>query len=437
MDTIAAVATAPGLGAVGVVKLAGPGVRTAIAQLGWSLTPRKASLCQVSNDQGVIDSGLALFFPGPNSYTGDDTLEFQGHGGPVVLNRVLQRFLQLGARLALPGEFSQRAFINDKLDLAQAEAVADLISAASEEAAIRAMQSLQGEFSKQINALYERIVRLRVYVEAAIDFPEEEVDFLADGQIAQSLTGIETDLTELVKSARSGQKFNDGVKIVLVGQPNTGKSSLLNRLSGEDSAIVTATAGTTRDVLKERINLGGLPAEVLDTAGLRDTVDPIEAEGVRRARQAIDHADLTVFLTASGTSQAQIDHDIATLLPGHQPDLIVLNKADLNAPLPVNNSIAISAKTGLGVQQLIDTIKTLLQVDIGEARFLARSRHLDALARCQHHLAQGSALLAGLSAGELLAEDLRAAHDALGDITGKMSADDLLGEIFSSFCIGK
>lgn len=283
MDTIAAIATAPGLGAVGIVKLAGPAVESIIASLGWTLAPRMATFVALRDTDGeVIDSGIALFFPAPHSYTGDSTLEFQGHGGPVVLNRVLNRFLALGARIAQPGEFSQRAFLNDKLDLAQAEAVADLISAGSEQAAVRAQRSLQGEFSRQVNALHDDLVKLRVYVEAAIDFPEEEIDFLADGVVSERLDAIHQRLNDLRRQARAGQRFNDGIQIALVGRPNAGKSSLLNALSGQDSAIVTDIAGTTRDLIRERISLKGLPTEIIDTAGLRDTDNDIEAEGIKR-----------------------------------------------------------------------------------------------------------------------------------------------------------
>lgn len=438
-DTIAAIATAPGQGAVGVVKLAGPNVESIARTLGLKLTPRLAHFASLTDAQGqMIDSGLSLYFPAPHSYTGDSTLEFQGHGGPVVLNRVLQRFVELGARLARPGEFSERAFLNDKLDLAQAEAVADLISAASEEAAIRAVQSLQGDFSRAVTAIYDQIVHLRVYVEASIDFPEEEIDFLADGHVSRLLTQIETGLAELRTQAKAGQRFNEGIQIVLVGRPNTGKSSLLNALSGLDSAIVTDQAGTTRDVLKERIVLAGLPCEVLDTAGLRDTLDPIEAEGVRRANAAMLTADLVVFLADPSQGVAQLETDLAHLLPAQRgADLILWNKTDLTPAPAYPNALAISAKTGLGLDDLETTIAQILGTQTQEARFLARSRHLDALDRCQIALTQGRDQLDGACAGELLAEDLRIAHDALGEITGQMSADDLLGEIFSSFCIGK
>ena len=438
-DTITAIATAPGQGAVGVVKVAGPEVERIATSLGFRLQPRTAQFVNLKDSQDqIIDSGLCLYFPAPHSYTGDSTLEFQGHGGPVVLNRVLNRFVDLGARLARPGEFSERAFLNDKLDLAQAEAVADLISAASEEAAIRAVQSLQGDFSRAVTDIHDQIVHLRVYVEAAIDFPEEEIDFLADGNVSALLATIESDLNDLRRHAKAGQRFNEGIQIVLVGRPNAGKSSLLNALSGQDSAIVTDQAGTTRDVLKERIVLAGLPCEILDTAGLRETDDPIEAEGVRRAKAAMEQADLVLFLADPTQGINTLESDLATLVPKHRPvDLVLWNKTDLCTAPDYDNSISISAKTRVGLNELENTIAQRLGTYTQEARFLARSRHLDALERCQTALDQGRAQLDGASAGELLAEDLRMAHEALGEITGKMTADDLLGEIFSSFCIGK
>ena len=437
-DTIAAIATAPGMGAVGVVKLAGPDTEAIADALGLPCQPRLAKLCTIKDaNSNPIDSGLVLYFPAPHSYTGDSTLEFHGHGGPVVLDQVLKRFIQCGARIARPGEFSERAFLNDKLDLAQAEAVADLISASSAQAAQRAMQSLQGEFSQAVNTLHDDIVRLRVYVEAAIDFPEEEIDFLAHGQVSQQLLAIEQDLEELRKNARAGQRYNEGIQIVLVGKPNAGKSSLLNALSGQDSAIVTDQAGTTRDVLKERIVLGGIPCEILDTAGLRETLDPIEAEGVKRAKKAMQTADLILFLADPTESSDQLTQDLSELLDGKVPDLVLFNKTDLCPAFEFPNSLSISAKTGAGLDELIQTIVHTTGADQGEAKFLARTRHLDALAQCQNALTQARIQLDTANAGELLAEDLRYAHEHLGDITGRMTADDLLGEIFSSFCIGK
>lgn len=439
VDTIAAIATAPGQGAVGVVKVAGPAVETIISALGLNLSPRLAHFNCVRNAQGeAIDEGLFLYFPAPYSYTGDSTLEFQGHGGPVVLNQILNRFVELGARLARPGEFSERAFLNDKLDLAQAEAVADLISAASDEAATRAMQSLQGAFSKAIDSLYQKIVHLRVYVEAAIDFPEEEIDFLADGHVSNLLADIESDLAELRQNARAGQRFNEGIQIILVGKPNAGKSSLLNALSGLDSAIVTDQAGTTRDILKEQINISGIPCEILDTAGLRESADVIESEGIRRAIQATQTADLILFLADPAEGLDQVEQDLVSLLPQEiQPDLVLWNKSDLCDPPSRANSLAISAKTGAGLDELQTWLVNQVAHQSSEGRYLARTRHLEALQRCHDALDMGRAQLIGAGAGELLAEDLKVAHDALGEITGQMSADDLLGEIFSSFCIGK
>ena len=440
MDTIAAIATAPGLGAVGIVKLAGPHVENIVQELGWQLIPRHARFVEVKDPQGVIiDSGLAVYFPAPHSYTGDTTLEFQGHGGPVVLNRVLNRFMELGARTARPGEFSERAFLNDKLDLAQAEAVADLITAGSEQAAIRAQRSLQGEFSNQVEALHEQLVRLRVYVEASIDFPEEEIDFLADGAVLARLIDIQQQLYELKRKARAGQRFNDGIQIVLVGRPNAGKSSLLNALSGRDAAIVTDIAGTTRDTLTEQINLDGLPAQIIDTAGLRQTDDIIEAEGVKRALAASATADLVMFLTDASQTDLNLEHELAELFGDQRkPDLVVWNKSDLaDTPSLPEDALLISAKENRGLDHLIRAIQRFVGIHDQESGFLARTRHLEALDTCDAALQVGRVQLEENQAGELLAEDLRQAHEALGQITGKMTSDDLLGEIFSSFCIGK
>ncbi len=444
-ETIAAIATPPGQGGIGIVRISGPLVAK-IAQeiLGRTLQPRLAELANFRSASGeTIDDGLALFFPQPNSFTGEDVLELQGHGGPVVMDLLLQRVLELGARIAHAGEFSQRAFLNGKLDLAQAEAIADLIESGTAAAARLAVRSLAGEFSDRINSLVYAVTELRMYVEAAIDFPEEEIDFLSDGSVNERLTAIKQHLHEVQKSAAVGKLLRDGITLVIAGPPNAGKSSIMNGLSGRDTAIVTEVPGTTRDLLKEQIQIDGLPLHLIDTAGLRDSGDRIEQEGIRRARKQIANADriLWVFDDQADPQHTAFNRDE---LPSGIPVLFVRNKIDLTGtPEGITKSdtgveIAISAHCASGIQLLRDYLKE----SVGfhgeqEGEFLARRRHLDALERAAKHLLAGEQAIQKTVSGELLAEDLRQTQLALSEITGEFSADDLLGEIFSSFCIGK
>lgn len=450
-DTIAAVATAPGRGGVGIVRVSGPRARAlAITLSGREPTPRHAHYGPFhANDGEVIDEGLLLFFPGPHSFTGEDVLELQGHGGPVVLDQLLRRCVELGARLARPGEFSERAFLNDKIDLAQAEAIADLIEASSAQAARNAVRSLQGEFSRRVHQLTERLIQLRIYVEAAIDFPEEEIDFLADGHVLQLLDGVRNELSTVLREAGQGALLRDGMTVVIAGRPNAGKSSLLNALAGREAAIVTDIAGTTRDVLREHILIDGMPLHVLDTAGLRTTDDQVERIGVERALDAIGSADRVLLVVDASSPEAS---DPLALWPEFlasqpQPEKVTLirNKADLTGEAVVLNqaadghvTLSLCAKAGEGIALLREHLKHCMGYEqTAESSFSARRRHLDALRLAEQYLQHGHAQLTQASAGELLAEDLRLAQQALGEITGAFSSDDLLGRIFSSFCIGK
>jgi tRNA modification GTPase len=397
----------------------------------------------------VLDQGIALFFPGPNSFTGEDVLELQGHGGPVVLDLLLREITQLGVRLARPGEFSERAFLNDKLDLTQAEAIADLIDATSEQAARNALHSLQGAFSKRIHELVEALIHLRIYVEASIDFPEEEIDFLSDGKVARDLDEIISKLQHVFKEAKQGVLVREGMRVVIAGRPNAGKSSLLNALSGRESAIVTSIAGTTRDVLREHIHIDGMPLHIIDTAGLRESPDEVEQIGIQRAWQEIQQADRVLLLMDSRESELTDPYEIWPEFVAQLPDphkvTLVRNKIDLTgqpaglfASGTNRHYIGISAATGAGIDALKHHLKTIMGFNgSGEGGFTARRRHLDALERAQLFLAAGTAQLQGYAAGELLAEDLRHAQNALGEITGDFTPDDLLGRIFTSFCIGK
>ncbi|MEJ2590535.1 MAG: tRNA uridine-5-carboxymethylaminomethyl(34) synthesis GTPase MnmE [Candidatus Thiodiazotropha sp.] len=445
VPTIAAVATPPGRGGVGIVRVSGANCRRIAEQmLGYVPEPRLARYTPFLDDAGdAIDQGIALFFPAPHSFTGEDVLELQGHGGPVVMDLLLQRVLQLGARLAAPGAFSERAFLNDKLDLVQAEAIADLIDAESAAAARLATRTLQGAFSRQIHELVERLIELRLYVESAIDFPEEEIDFLSDGKVSADLHRIISDIERIRERAATGRLLRDGMTLVIAGRPNAGKSSLLNALAGVDSAIVTEIPGTTRDLLHERITLDGLPLHIVDTAGLRDSSDPVEAEGIRRARAQIETADriLWVFDDQADPGHLALDR---RQLPASVPLTLVRNKIDLSGRSPaVSESdegieVALAAKSGEGIDLLVDHLKSCVGYrDSGEGEFIARRRHLDALERALAHLRQGAISLDESAAGELLAEDLRLSQQALSEITGEFTADDLLGRIFSSFCIGK
>ena len=438
-DTIAAIASAPGAAGVGVVRVCGPKV-PGIAQtlLGRAPAPRHAYLAAFDDTNGaLIDRGLLLYFPAPHSYTGEHVLELQCHGSVVLLDAVLRRVCQLGARLARPGEFTERAFLNGKLDLAQAEAVADLIAARSEAGARAAMASLEGAFSRRVQALLKQLIALRVHVEAAIDFPEEDIDFLADPAIARQLGGVRDTLQTLRAEAQRGLRLNDGLRVAIIGRPNAGKSSLLNVLAGSDRAIVTAIPGTTRDVLRESVRLDGIALELADTAGLRDTDDEVEREGVRRAYRELAQADVALLVT----EQAHLDDDLALLadLPASVTRVVALNKIDLlPAPPPAHAGTVwpISAKTGAGLAPLREHLKHLAGHASGEGAFSARRRHVLALDTVAKELNQ-AAIALKCAAGELAAEDLRQAQRTLGEITGEYSSDDLLGAIFSSFCIGK
>ncbi|MCU7929752.1 MAG: tRNA uridine-5-carboxymethylaminomethyl(34) synthesis GTPase MnmE [Candidatus Thiodiazotropha sp. (ex Codakia rugifera)] len=444
-DTIAAVATPPGRGGVSIVRISGPDcVAIAQAFIGSPPPPRQACLKSFCDQNGeVIDSGLVLYFPAPHSFTGEDVLELQGHGGPIVMDLLLQQALQLGARLARPGEFSERAFLNDKLDLVQAEAIADLIDADSHAAARLACRTLQGAFSKRIRQLVEKLIELRLFVESAIDFPEEEIDFLNDGNVSERLHTILTETHNIVQSAQTGRLLRDGLTLVIAGRPNAGKSSLLNALAGVETAIVTEIPGTTRDLLREKISVDGLPLHIIDTAGLRDSQDPVEEEGIRRAKRQIEQADRVLWVFDDQTDPQHLALD-KNRLPNGVPVTLVRNKIDLgNRPAVISEDesgveIALSATTGAGIELLREHLKDCVGYqNLGEGEFIARRRHLDALERTIQHLNQGSSSLCRDQAGELLAEDLRLAQQTLSEITGEFSADDLLGRIFSSFCIGK
>ncbi|WP_191968523.1 tRNA uridine-5-carboxymethylaminomethyl(34) synthesis GTPase MnmE [Cellvibrio sp. KY-GH-1] len=449
-DTIAAIATATGRGGVGIVRVSGPKAKlVAESLLSINLQPRHAHYCNFSAASGeVLDQGIALFFPSPNSFTGEDVLELQGHGGPIILDLLLREITRLGVRLARPGEFSERAFLNDKLDLAQAEAIADLIDATSEQAARNALHSLQGAFSKRIHDLVEALIHLRIYVEASIDFPEEEIDFLSDGKVARDLQNIVGKLEQVFKEARQGALVRDGMRVVIAGRPNAGKSSLLNALSGRESAIVTSIEGTTRDVLREHIHIDGMPLHIIDTAGLRESPDEVEQIGIQRAWQEIQQADRVLLLVDSRqtpqTDPIAIWPDFIAQLDNPAKVTLIRNKIDLTGEAAglfeqvPNPYISISAATGAGVDALKQHLKSIMGFsETGESGFTARRRHLDALERAQGFLYSGQAQLQGYAAGELLAEDLRQSQKALGEITGEFTPDDLLGRIFSSFCIGK
>jgi tRNA modification GTPase len=445
-DTIAAISTAPGRGGIGIVRVSGPGC-TAVATgvVGRAPAPRHAELHSFRNAEGdVIDFGLVLFFPAPHSYTGEDVLELHGHGGPVVMDLLFARVLELGARTAAPGEFTQRAFLNDKLDLAQAEAVADLIDSGSAQAARAAVRSLEGAFSVRVRELTETVLQLRLWVEAAIDFPEEEIDFLADRGLAERMANLRARFMQLDAAARQGALLRDGLTLVIAGRPNAGKSSLLNRLAGYDAAIVTAAPGTTRDVLRERIEIDGLPVHVLDTAGLRASVDEIELEGIRRAEREIARADRVLFVVdaADPDAVAAISADIAAL-PGATRATVVLNKVDRTAARTQLEPgdpprVYLSALTGEGLDLLRAHLKACVSYVTPSAGTLsARRRHLDALRRARDHVEEAERLLLERGGGELVAQELSYAQQALGEITGEVSSDELLGRIFASFCIGK
>ena len=444
-DTIAAIATAPGRGGVGIVRVSGP-LCAAIAEAvcGDSLAPRRARFRRFrSSDGGVIDEGIVLYFPAPRSLTGEDVLELQGHGSPVVMDMLLGRVVELGARPARPGEFSQRAFLNDKLDLVQAEAVADLIASTTAEAARAALRSLEGDFSRWVRGLVEGLVELRMYVEAAIDFPEEEIDFLVDSTLAERLRSLREQLSALKAAAGQGRLLRDGMTVVIAGRPNAGKSSLLNRLAGREAAIVTDIPGTTRDVLRERIGIDGMPLHAIDTAGLRDdSRDPVEREGIRRAWAEIETADRILLLVDDREGLTAADRALREQLPAETGVTVIHNKIDLTCREPAlqtadwGHELWLSAKTGAGLELLREHLKTCMGYHGGEGSLMARRRHLDALDRAAGALAAADGQLAA-GAGELAAEELRYAQNALSEITGEFTSDDLLERIFSSFCIGK
>jgi tRNA modification GTPase len=450
---IAAIATAPGRGAVGIVRVSGASVTTLVdAICGRALRPREAAYLPFrAGDGSVIDQGLAIHFPAPHSFTGEDVLELHAHGGPVVLQLLLARCLEAGAaiglRVAEPGEFTERAFLNDKIDLAQAEAIADLIDASTEAAARSASRSLSGEFSDEIHALREALIQLRMLVEATLDFPEEEIDFLEQSNARGQLDALVQTLARVMQRARQGALLREGIKVVIAGQPNAGKSSLLNALAGAELAIVTPIPGTTRDVVSQTIQIEGVPLHVIDTAGLRESQDHVEKIGIERAWGQIESADAVLFLHDLTRAQlpeyiagdAAIARTLAERLPASVPVIDVWNKVDLaGAPHAAANALDLSAKTGAGLDELR---RKLLEVagwqSAPEGVYLARERHVQALRQVDEHLTQAGAHLADAQALELLAEELRLGQNALNEITGEFTSDDLLGVIFSSFCIGK
>ncbi|HEY0973052.1 MAG TPA: tRNA uridine-5-carboxymethylaminomethyl(34) synthesis GTPase MnmE [Solimonas sp.] len=445
-DTIAAIATPPGRGAVGILRLSGPRAFDVATRIAGALPAGRSSALRAFRDaQGrIVDQGLVLCFAGPRSYTGEDVVELQGHGGPVVMDQLLRAACALGARAARAGEFSERAFINERLDLAQAEAVADLINAGSAAAARAAQRALDGELSRQVQGLTDELMSLRVFVEGALDFSDEDIDWLAHDGLHARLETLEANLRRLRADCERGRRLRDGLIVTLTGRPNVGKSTLLNALAGADIAIVTPIAGTTRDVLREHLDLDGLPVTAVDTAGLRDSDDPIEQEGVRRARQALEQAELALFVLDDREGFGAEDAAALSQLPPQLPVLRVHNKCDLSGCAPAREEIdgqvrlKLSAASGAGLDLLRMEIRRFAGLgDAAESPFSARSRHIDALRRTGEHLDAARQRLAQKTMPELAAEELRQAQDALGEITGRVSTEDLLGQIFASFCIGK
>jgi len=447
-DTIVAAATPPGKGGIAVVRISGPDAKNiAVQMLGAVPAARVATNARfLDADSDVLDTGIALWFPEPRSFTGESVLELHGHGGPAVVALVVDAAMKLGARRAEPGEFSQRAFLNGKLDLVQAEAIADLIDSGTAQAARAAHRSLSGVFSASVTNLLEQLIRLRLYVEAAIDFPEEEIDFLSDKALNQQIVTCQLAFEELQKNAATGRLLRDGLQVVIVGKPNAGKSSLLNLLSGQDAAIVTEVAGTTRDILREHIDIDGLAVELIDTAGLRDDPDAIEAEGIRRAKHALQNADAVLWIqdaTEPGLADDNNSDSPDESVPDGVPVIVLRNKIDIGGEPPglIQEDppvLNVSAITGAGIMELRNTIRhTAGYKDVGEGAFTARKRHVDALHDAAGHFQCGRIALEESKAGELLAEELRLAQESLATITGEFSSDDLLGRIFSEFCIGK
>ncbi len=442
-DTIAAIATASGAGGIGIVRVSGPlSQRIAVEILGHCPAPRHAAYLDFKQGNGdLIDRGIAIFYPNPHSYTGEDVLELQAHGGTALMQILLARCIGLGARQAEPGEFTKRAYLNDKMDLAQAEAVADVINAATLEAAKSAVRSLSGEFSQHINALLLKLIELRMYVEACLDFPEEEIDFITHGRVADKLSAIDTELKAVFLKAKQGSLLRDGISVVLVGQPNVGKSSLMNQLAGEEVAIVTSIAGTTRDTIKNAIQINGVPLHIIDTAGLRETDDEVEKFGIARTWRATETANIALLLVDATHGITETEKSILERLPQEIRKIWVHNKIDVTQEPALIEEIDgaahvyISAKTGLGVDFLkVELLKLAGYQNNAEGVFMARARHLQALSAVADHLINAKNQLAS---AELLAEELRLAQEALGAITGEFTPDDLLGEIFSKFCIGK
>ena len=441
-DTIVAAATPPGTGGIAIVRISGSNAAAIARKMIGDLPAARTAAHRIIRDAtgNAIDSGIVLYFPEPASFTGEPVVELHGHGGPVVVSLTVDAAVSCGARMALPGEFTKRAFLNDKLDLLQAEAVADLISSGTEQAARAALRSLSGAFSAVVAELASKLERLRMYVEAAIDFPEEEVDFLSDQQLQDAIDACSDAYTRLFEQVRVGRVLRDGYRVVIVGKPNAGKSSLMNCLSGEETAIVTEVAGTTRDILREQINIDGLAVEIVDTAGLRENPDRIEAEGIRRARDILRSADAALWIQ-DATEQAGMDIDED--LPDGIPIVTIRNKIDLTdekagADPDDDRLIRLSAMTGDGIDALRIRLRELAGYkDLGEQTITARRRHLEALKRAHEHFNAGRQALKEQRAGEVFAEELRLAHRALGEITGETSSDDLLGMIFSEFCIGK
>lgn len=447
-ETIAAVATPRGLGGIGIVRLSGPKSLSISQAITGTSPPKNRTLCYASfkdSKQQVIDKGIVIYFKQPASFTGEDIIELHGHGGPVVMDMLLKRCLELGARQARPGEFTERAYLNDKLDLLQAEAIADLINSSSEQAARSAIRSLDGEFSRRVNELNNELISLRSYVEGALDFPEEEIDFLANPELRNRIEGWLTDLQHLLDSAEQGRVLAEGLRVVILGRPNVGKSSLLNRLTQTDRAIVTDTPGTTRDVIEDNILVHGMPINIVDTAGIRDDSGNIEKEGIRRALKASETADLILLVIQAQEDYAQELQGLLEQAPERPEKLILVNKIDLIKQEAISEKtergtkkIFLSAKTGEGLDLLLQELEAIAGLkDHGENTLLARTRHVQALQEAHRIMSYGITDYQRSKAGELLAEEMSRTHKILGSITGEFASDDLLGEIFSRFCIGK